>query len=127
MTAHEQRSDRAGAQTGVFTVPPRLTPEGHITAEAVFTSDSPWFRGHFPGEPILPGIAQLALVLDTIRSVGGHHFQVAGMRRVRFRQVVKPHDRLIVTVVPPGADRPGYRFRLSAPGGAVCSGTLDMV
>jgi len=29
--------------------------------------DSPWFDGHFPENPILPGIAQLEMAIDAIR------------------------------------------------------------
>lgn len=51
--------------------------------------DGPWFEGHFPGRPILPGVAALALVVDAL---GG-----APLRRIahaRFRRVIGPGERL---------------------------------
>jgi len=51
--------------------------------------DGPWFEGHFPGRPILPGIAALALVVDAL---GG-----GPLRRIvnaRFRHLIGPGDRL---------------------------------
>jgi len=38
----------------------------HIEALADVPVDSPWFSGHFPGEPILPGIALVHLVKQAI-------------------------------------------------------------
>ena len=37
-----------------------------ITASACVPADSVWYAGHFPGNPILPGIAILALVEEAI-------------------------------------------------------------
>ncbi len=37
-----------------------------MTASAGVPGDSAWYAGHFPGNPILPGIAILALVKEAI-------------------------------------------------------------
>ena len=38
-----------------------------ISAKATVPVESPWFSGHFPGEPILPGIAELSMIFDVIK------------------------------------------------------------
>lgn len=52
--------------------------------------DSPFFAGHFPGHPILPGIAHLALVAAL---VGGGR-PLAEVRTLKLRKPVLPGDVL---------------------------------
>lgn len=52
--------------------------------------DSPFFAGHFPGHPILPGIAHLALVAAL---VGGGR-PLAEVRTLKLRKPVLPGDIL---------------------------------
>jgi len=70
---------------------------GKVWAQACAESGSPWFSGHFPNEPILPGIAILAMVVDAIRhqeAQKGVSISIAGIKRVRFKLPVRP-DELI--------------------------------
>jgi 3-hydroxyacyl-[acyl-carrier-protein] dehydratase len=70
------------------------------------TINEPFFQGHFPGEPIMPGVliveamAQaggiLGLSLLTDRKANAIYFM--GMDRVRFRKPVRPGDQLIIKV-----------------------------
>ncbi len=53
----------------------------------------PWFEGHFPGRPILPGVAELALALDALgRNADAPALK--GIAHARLRQLVLPGDRL---------------------------------
>ena len=69
------------------------------------TINEPFFQGHFPGEPIMPGV----LILEGMAQVGailaylseGEQYQgqlvyFAGLDGVRFRQKVVPGDQLII-------------------------------
>ncbi len=64
----------------------------------------PFFQGHFPGEPVMPGVlilegmAQAGAVLAylSIDSIDGKLVYFAGLDKVRFRQVVRPGDQLIL-------------------------------
>lgn len=52
--------------------------------------DSAFFAGHFPGHPILPGIAHLALVGQAL----GKQTRIAGIASLRLRSPVQPGDVL---------------------------------
>lgn len=54
---------------------------------------SPFFAGHFPGHPILPGIAHLALVA---RELGG--VPLTEVRNLKLRRPVLPEDVLDLTL-----------------------------
>ena len=79
----------------------KATNNNHIEALAEVPADSPWFSGHFPGEPILPGIALVHLVKQAIAQEAlkrGEQFQLHALKRVRFTQPVRPGDTLSVNI-----------------------------
>lgn len=63
----------------------------------------PYFQGHFPGEPVMPGVlilegmAQVGAVLAYLssESIDGKLVYFAGLDKVRFRKIVRPGDQLI--------------------------------
>jgi 3-hydroxymyristoyl/3-hydroxydecanoyl-(acyl carrier protein) dehydratase len=60
--------------------------------------DDRWFEGHFPGRPILPGVSQMALVLDALSRRQGKPVVLNGIGFARMRQPVVPGDPLQLTV-----------------------------
>lgn len=81
-------------------------PDKSITALKNVTMGEPFFQGHFPGEPVMPGVlilegmAQAGAVLAYLSTedIAGKLVYFAGMDKVRFRRVVRPGDQLIYTV-----------------------------
>jgi 3-hydroxyacyl-[acyl-carrier-protein] dehydratase len=57
-------------------------------------SGGAYFEGHFPGRPILPGVAELALVLDALAREARRPVSIQGIAFARLRQLVLPGDRL---------------------------------
>ena len=53
-----------------------------------------WFEGHFPGRPILPGVAELALAVEALAREAGRPVSLRGIAFARLRQLVLPGDRL---------------------------------
>jgi 3-hydroxyacyl-[acyl-carrier-protein] dehydratase len=76
-----------------------------IIAEKLVSSNEPFFPGHFPGNPIMPGvliveaIAQAAGIWDALRQPDRtkRGMALVGMDRVRFRRPVVPGDVLRLT------------------------------
>ncbi|KYC41342.1 3-hydroxyacyl-[acyl-carrier-protein] dehydratase FabZ [Scytonema hofmannii PCC 7110] len=69
------------------------------------TFNEPHFQGHFPGQPIMPGVliveamAQVGgVVLTQLHEMEGGLFLFAGIDKVRFRRQVVPGDQLVMTV-----------------------------
>jgi 3-hydroxymyristoyl/3-hydroxydecanoyl-(acyl carrier protein) dehydratase len=79
----------------------KTTNNNHIQALAEVSADSPWFSGHFPGEPILPGIAVVHIVKQAITQETlkkGDKLELHALKRVRFTQPVRPGDTLSVDI-----------------------------
>ena len=79
----------------------KTTNNNHIEALAEVPADSSWFSGHFPGEPILPGIALVHIVKQAIHQEAlkkGEQLELHALKRVRFTQPVRPGDQLSVNI-----------------------------
>lgn len=101
-----------------------ILSSNEIIMEAEVRPDSPWFSGHFPGEPILPGVAQIEMALDAIKRLNRKSLGISGVKRVRFKQVIRPDDKLRITVAPHKKDALSYPFRIMVNGELVSSGIL---
>jgi 3-hydroxyacyl-[acyl-carrier-protein] dehydratase len=99
-----------------------------VVATARFPGDSDWFSGHFPGNPIVPGVALIALVAEAVieqERGEGRSLVITGVRRVRFRLPVSPEDEVTLEATRmPGRQGPAYSFTVCLAGEAVCSGVL---
>lgn len=74
----------------------------HIKAYKNVTFNEPFFQGHFPGVPIMPGVlilealAQAGALLATadMGDISGKLFLFTGLDGVKFRKQVVPGDQL---------------------------------
>ena len=84
------------------------TADKTITALKNVTVSEPYFQGHFPGHPVMPGVLQTEALAQTcgllmLLSAGveklpdGHYIYFAGMDDVRFRRPVVPGDQLFLS------------------------------
>ncbi len=58
------------------------------------TINEPFFRGHFPHFPVMPGVLQIESLLQLAWILLGTSFRVARIDRLKFRRQVVPGDRL---------------------------------
>ncbi len=93
-----------------------------VRANVFIGNGSPWFSGHFRDDPILPGIAQLAMVSEAVSRILGSGVRVDGFKRVRFRQIVRPDDTLCIEAIPAKGGK--YSFSITVGEESVCTGIL---
>ncbi len=95
-----------------------------IAVSVIVDGNSPWFSGHFPGDPILPGIAQLKMVVDLVSESGkGNHLCMTGLSRIKFRKTVRPGDQLDIEVRC-DKNKGQYLFNITSGVEDVCSGRI---
>ena len=101
---------------------------GLLLAEACAAAGSPWFSGHFPDEPILPGIAILAMITDAVRhyaSGKGRKIRILSIRRVRFRLPVRPDELMAISLSFTHREESfSCDFRVESTGKTVCTGIV---
>jgi beta-hydroxyacyl-ACP dehydratase FabZ len=81
-----------------------VVPGDKITALKNVTNNEPFFQGHFPGRPIMPGV----LIVEAMAQAGGilayltgsteqrsRLIYFMGMDKVRFRKPVVPGDQIL--------------------------------
>jgi 3-hydroxymyristoyl/3-hydroxydecanoyl-(acyl carrier protein) dehydratase len=104
----------------------KKTSDGDMLASVTVDADSSWFEGHFPGDPIFPGIAQLKLVADLVAEHGEGNLIMTGVSRVKFRKIVRPGEQLDVQATCSSEDNTSkrYSFRITSSGEDVCSGMM---
>jgi 3-hydroxymyristoyl/3-hydroxydecanoyl-(acyl carrier protein) dehydratase len=74
-----------------------VTPEQAIF-QLELTENLRWFDGHFPGQPLLPGVAQLHIAAACARLAWDRHFTGRHMARVKFRRVLAPNQRVALVL-----------------------------
>ena len=81
----------------------------HLDEESVagvknVTMNEPFFQGHFPGNPVMPGVLQIEtmaqvggiLVLNTVPDPENYWTMFLGVENFKFRKMVLPGDTLVI-------------------------------
>ena len=87
------------------------------------TANEPFFMGHFPGFPVMPGV----LIIEALAQAGGllvferaladereALLYLTGVEKARFKQPVRPGDQLILRVVLAQSRKSIWRFDCKA-------------
>jgi 3-hydroxyacyl-[acyl-carrier-protein] dehydratase len=97
-------------------------PGKSITALKNVTVNEPFFIGHFPGHPVMPGVlilealaqAGLLLGMRTVNADDGTIVYFAGIDKARFKRQVVPGDQLMLKLVIGSAKKRLWRFDAEA-------------
>ena len=83
-----------------------ITPRERIVAIKNVSVNEPFFNGHFPGFPIMPGVLQIeaiaqaggALLLTEVPDRDKKLIVFTGIEKAKFRRAVVPGDQLRIEV-----------------------------
>jgi beta-hydroxyacyl-ACP dehydratase FabZ len=79
--------------------------EKRIVGVKNVSANEPFFQGHFPGVPVMPGVLQLEAMAQTagilMNKLGGEAGGIPyfmGIDNARFRKVIKPGDQMVIEI-----------------------------
>ena len=82
-----------------------VEPGKRIKGIKYVKQDEYYFKGHFPSNPIMPGVLMIEAIAQTgaiaallLPENKGKFVLFAGIDKVRFKKVVKPGDKLLIDV-----------------------------
>ena len=112
-----------------------LTDERVLCLKNV-TFNEPYFQGHFPGVPVMPGVLQVEALAQTMAvyvarqpGFGDRIGLFAAIEECRFKRIVVPGDtlRLEVTMEKLGSRMGRGRAIASVDGEVACQATLSFI
>ena len=83
-----------------------VKPGEYVNAIKNVTINEPYFQGHFPGQPVMPGVLSLESIAQTTAFLMLHELDdplkknmfISGVDKVRFRQLITPGDQLHINI-----------------------------
>lgn len=104
----------------------KSSENGAISATAIIPVHSEWFSGHFPNDPILPGIAQIGFVYDMLKQVFDGKVDIQNLSRIRFKKIIRPGDQLEIRASVIDTKKESFSFSIMVNTDVVCSGSMTV-
>lgn len=88
------------------------------SADLVFDADAPYFKGHFPGFAVLPGVVQLGMAQHFAEMFLRRSLTLTAVKKMKFTRVVVPGERVRLLLTRKSETEVCYEYQK---GGAPCS------
>ena len=82
-----------------YTIQSREMSIGSIRAKVEFNRDHSIFEGHFPGNPIVPGVCMIQLVREIVALSENKTVRIAKGENIKFLSVINPVETPVVDVL----------------------------
>ncbi len=85
-----------------------------FSASVRFDPSHPVFAGHFPGQPVVPGVALIRIAGDIANRIAGTELRLKESSNIKFLQLINPDEHQQVQAIGSFSLDDSGNFRLSA-------------
>ncbi len=75
-----------------FTITEKHREGNHLELKAELNPEHDIFNGHFPGDPIVPGVCQIQIVSDILSTEEQATYYLSSSNQIKFISVIKPQE-----------------------------------
>jgi 3-hydroxyacyl-[acyl-carrier-protein] dehydratase len=80
--AEEKQADTSTPVSKTYIARIRINPEHEI------------FRGHFPGNPVVPGVCQVQMIRETLEFITGYQGVLLDADNIKFLSMIVPDEKV---------------------------------
>ena len=72
--------------------------EGTFSASLSFNPGHKIFEGHFPGQPVVPGVALIHILKDLCSRIAGTDVKLVKATNIKFLNMIDPRDNVMYSI-----------------------------
>lgn len=81
----------------LFTIQNESIGEQHAEFTIELNARHAIYGGHFPNDPITPGVCIVQVATDLFSHIMGHEFSIIKAKNIKFLSLIKPNEHPIIT------------------------------
>lgn len=79
-----------------FTINETVRSETEIWAELLINSNHKIFEGHFPNQPVVPGVCMMQMIKEILETVIDHQINLVQAADMKFLAVINPLENNLI-------------------------------
>jgi 3-hydroxyacyl-[acyl-carrier-protein] dehydratase len=79
-----------------FTINDKVSSETEIWAELYINADHKIFEGHFPNQPVVPGVCMMQMIKEILEQVIGKETNLVQAADMKFLAVINPLENNLI-------------------------------
>ena len=79
-----------------FTINDKVTSETEIWAELFINANHKIFDGHFPNQPVVPGVCMMQMIKEILELIIGNETNLLQAAYMKFLAVINPQENNII-------------------------------
>ena len=97
-----------------FTIGDKQVSGNELTVTLTINKDHRIFEGHFPGQPVVPGVCMMQMILELMEQVTGKRLKLITAHDMKFLAVINPQVNNSVSATVKYTEDEGETFSASA-------------
>ena len=88
--------------------------ENEFSARIAFDPSHEIFSGHFPGQPVVPGVCLIHIVKEVAIKIAGREVLMSNGKNIKFLNVIDPRENMVVSLTGSFSLNENHELSLSA-------------